>query len=328
MKNRQIEDEHQRVNDFLRQRGVEHDITDLRQYSDLSPGCAPQLLELLRTKMSLEMTWGAADALFIRKPSASVGREAAGLLLKVLRDHKGENCLPLEQMALNNIPGKFVDQKVEEVGDMVLDSGYAEGVRFGLLRVLGEMRTPRKINYLLKAAEGPGTAAVALDVLGRLVPEQAMTLSTRVLIDVRLDSESREVINEIRAKLKRKLAAKKQRLPHVTKTRVPSKLEEWSMNMDGQDVKRASKALQRCINKGFSQREIAEVVAAADRLSLKKTVRLRFVINAHGKRQPLWVELFRDDEEEFEFFIYGSERLIDAVTKAQARLFKGKFTEI
>src|SRR5262249_44089060 len=104
--------------------------------------------------------------------------------------------------------------------------------------------------------------------------------------------------------------------------------DEWSMNLSRASLVKALRVLPKSLAAGFSKTEAEEGRAATDDISPHEEGRLKVEVEFNGKKQPPWVVVFFDDENEFEIFFFGSKELINAVTKAQSRLFREKFEEI
>src|SRR5581483_2382820 len=94
----------------------------------------------------------------------------------------------------------------------------------------------------------------------------------------------KDVVKEIYSKLKRRLAKKPATISHVTNEAAPKGLAEWSANLDGSDLLKVLRGIQKCVPEGFGKAEVAEVRSAADEPSGdaeesgNDTVRLKFDI--------------------------------------------------
>jgi hypothetical protein len=78
---------------------------------------------------------------------------------------------------------------------------------------------------------------------------------------------------------------------------VPKGLEEWSSNLDFEELESTLKSLARSVTTGFAATEIAEVVGVAEGLPVEKTKAFRFPITAGGKKSDLLLVIFMDDED-------------------------------
>ena len=84
---------------------------------------------------------------------------------------------------------------------------------------------------------------------------------------------------------------------HLVKNRrsYPKSLQEWSSNLDMDDLVPTLKKLARCIDKGFGESEIAEVAAVAEDTPVEQTRTFRFPVRSRDRTGDLWIELFMDD---------------------------------
>ena len=72
---------------------------------------------------------------------------------------------------------------------------------------------------------------------------------------------------------------------HVVKNRrsCPKGLEEWSANLDLDDLAPTLKTLAKNVDSGFSEAEIAEVVGVAEELAAEKTKTFRFPVKVNDR---------------------------------------------
>jgi hypothetical protein len=122
-------------------------------------------------------------------------------------------------------------------------------------------------------------------------------------------------IRETRAKLKRQLAKKPGTRSHVTTESVPDDLKEWSSNLDGCDLPKVFRTIQKCVEGGFAKAEATEVRLAADDLSHDQDVRFKFDVKLRGTNTTLWLEIFCDDEDAYDMYIFGIPDLVDRIEK-------------
>jgi hypothetical protein len=99
---------------------------------------------------------------------------------------------------------------------------------------------------------------------------------------------------------------------HLVKDRrsLPKELEEWSSNLDLSDLKPTLEKLGKCIENGFSVREIAEVVGVADEMKHNQTKFFCFPIISGDREIELWLELFMDDIDSPDLAIHSNPRVI------------------
>ncbi len=99
---------------------------------------------------------------------------------------------------------------------------------------------------------------------------------------------------------------------HLVKGRrsLPKGLEEWSSNLDMEELEPTLQALAKGIEDGFGPKEIAEVAAVADDMKPEQTKVFCFPIFANGKQGELWVIVFMDDEASPDLAIHASAEVI------------------
>ena len=305
----------EQVNVWLRQRKIQHTIGDLFDNHILCPDCGQALLEIFNVSSSLPPSVRTliAGAMFDRKLNSSQKKDAIGAFLNFITQNAGVTVPWLSLVVLNGFARNVSAGKVHEIGGMVLDNHYGD-LRLELAHVLYRIGNADAISYLLKAAKDPVTAPRALDGLARLRVEGTLELCEEALS--RKDMPYKDAIKETYGKLKRQLAKKKERYSHLTAEAIPSGIGEWSANFDGTELPRALRQIQKLVKKGFSRNEIEEVVSAANNLSVDRTVRLKFLITIKNDETALWIELFCDDENAYDLYLFGPSELISQIGNA------------
>ena len=76
---------------------------------------------------------------------------------------------------------------------------------------------------------------------------------------------------------------------------VPKGLEEWSTNLDMDDLAPTLQKLAARVEQGFGQTEIAEVIAVAEEMKVNQTKISRFPIKTGGDKGEVWISVFMDD---------------------------------
>ena len=97
---------------------------------------------------------------------------------------------------------------------------------------------------------------------------------------------------------------------HATIAPMPKGLEEWSCTVGMAELSRVLGTLSRFVEAGFGKPEIAEVRAAAYELEVDDTARFKFDATAGGKTVPVWIEVFMDDVNTPDLYIFSSKDLI------------------
>src|ERR1051326_5664034 len=297
------------ANAELRRRGIPHSLGDLFHDGTLCPECGPALLDLFRFPLPFNVRAPLAQAVFARKLKPAENKEAFGILLALIKETP-ERCNSLSMLAWNELPDNVDPSRVHELGQMALDNRYGP-LRSGFLMALRKIRNADAIGYLQRAARNPLTAALALGELARLRVEDTLQLCDQAIaLPGVLHADG---ILETRAKLKRQ-SAKKQGTPsHVTAEPIPDGLKEWSSNLDGGDLPKGLRAIQKGVEGGFAKGEATEVRLAADDLSNDQDVRFKFDVKLRGRSTTLWLELFCDDGDAYDMYIFGIPELVDRI---------------
>ena len=300
-----------KVNEWLRLRGVTHGIDELYDEPDLSPYSVPELIELFKCAPSFTMRRIVAAALFARKPSPAQKREAVEAILTVVRENPGRYS-DLSILVLNELANNISTDKAHEIGEMTFDKRYGH-LRADFTQVLYKIGNAEAISFLIRAAKEPVTAALALAGLAKLNVPEAVTLCEDALKDPAI--LHKDAIKETHSKLKRKLAKKTVHPLHVTKEPVPDGLEEWSANLDGAELPKLLRGIQKCVERGFAKAEMSEMRSVADELSIDQTARLKFNVKFTGKETNVWLEIFCDDENAYDLSVFGPEDLVRTIDK-------------
>jgi hypothetical protein len=303
------------LNAWLREKNIPHTVSELRDNRTLCPDCGPVLLELFNSSASLpaHARTVLADALFARKLKASDKKEAIEAFLKFIKENAGLNIHWMSIVVLNGFAKNVSADKVHEIGQMAMDEKY-NNLRPELTHVLYRIGNAEAVAYLLKAARDPVTAPLALDGLARLRVDGTLELCEEALKHE--DMLYKDAIKDTYRKLKRQLAKKPTGPSHITTDAVPNGLEEWSTNLDGPELPKVLRQFKKLVQEGFSKNEIQEVVLAADNLSFEQTVRLKFPVTVKSGQTVLWLELFCDDENAYDLYVFGEPAFISKIEEA------------
>ncbi|MDB6019409.1 MAG: hypothetical protein JWR19_3898 [Pedosphaera sp.] len=322
-----FDEDKRQVDAWLRDKGIPHGIAYLCDDPGLCPDCVPDLLALLRLPFSPNMRAIVAWALFRRKPGMEEKQEAVEILLTIIRQGRGQNDVSLETLVLNELAQNVEADKVHEIGRMLLDEGYGE-LRGCFTEPLRRIGNGEAINYLCQATKIPVAASLALSALMRLRVEGTLELCEEALKQPGM--LYKDAVKETYRKLQRKLAKKRGTVSHVTNEPMPEGLEEWSANLDCPDLAKVLRGIQKCVEGGFGKAEIAEVRAAADELSPEfeespesQTVRLKFEVKFNGGDRELWLEVFCDDEDAYDLYVFGHPTLIKEVEGVLKKILPG-----
>ena len=104
---------------------------------------------------------------------------------------------------------------------------------------------------------------------------------------------------------------------HLVKNRrlLPKGLEEWSANLDMEDLEPTLQTLSKCVKSGFGANEIAEVAGVVEEMNHEQTKAFCFPI-ADGKKEELWLVIFMDDIDSPDLEIHAGAELIKKFNQA------------
>jgi hypothetical protein len=301
-----------KVNDWLRERGIQPEIRQLQRDPELCPDCGSQLLELFRYPFSFYIRKFVAEALFARKLTPPQKKEAIDVLCTFIKEN-AERWGTLQMLVNNALPNNVDASKVHDIGEMMFDDRYGP-LRGSFADVLRKIGNAEAISYLKRAARDRATAHYAVAALARLRVDGTLALSEAALKipDVWYKDGIRQTI----AKLKRRLAETQGTRSHITTESIPAGLKEWSTNLDACDLPKVLRKIRGCVAGGFAKGEAAEVRAAADDLSVDQEVRFKFDVAFQGKDTTLWLEVFCDDEDAYDLYVFGIPKLADIIEES------------
>ncbi len=298
------------VDKWLRSKGIQNSLWELYHDADFCPDCVPQLLELLELPYSLHTETVVAVAIKFRKPNAAQKRRAFDVFLRIVKQRADEED-EISHLILNELSWFVTPDRVHETGRLLFDERYGQA-RDNFAYVLMKIGNAEAITYLIRAAKDPVTAAFALTCLSRLRVDETAALCEAALAHPDIPKPYKQTIKGIYSKVKKR-AVKPGSPSHKTNDAIPKTLAEWSANLDASDLPKVLRKIRPCVETGFGTREISETQSAAANLSPDQTARLKFPVKAAGVATDLWLEIFCDDEEAFDLYICGHEKLISGI---------------
>jgi hypothetical protein len=217
-----------------------------------------------------------------------------------LRDGISTVFLNHSELALRELAGDLIR--------LIKDARYGTS-RSGLLHVLAKTRHPQAAEVIAAVMDEDQLAWSALRNLGNLKAKQYAEQIKKYL----RDSDS-----EVRQEAKRALKKIGYPIPtppppvHLVRNRklLPKGLEEWSANLDFENLEPVLKTLAGCVDEGFGAREVAEVVGVAEDTREEQTRALRFPVTAQGQRSELWLVIFMDDIDSPDLEIHAAPEVI------------------
>lgn len=196
----------------------------------------------------------------------------------------------------------------EDVIRLVKDSHYGTS-RSGMIYVLAKTKHPQAAEIIASVMDQGRLAWSGLRCLGVLKARQH---------EAQIRNYLRHTDSEVRLEAKRalkKIGALMEQAPspvHLVKNRksLPKGLEEWSANLDFENLEPALKTLSACVDKGFGAQEIAEVIGVAEETRPEQTKAFRFPITAKSQADELWIIIFMDDIDSPDLEIHASNMVI------------------
>jgi len=223
----------------------------------------------------------------------------------------------LERDANDQIGVGLWDWAVPEIADdlirLIQDRRYGHR-RWPLCLALAKTKDPRAADVIASLlGQGLNTRG-ALEALGKVPAAGHVDTIRKYLRDP--DSDVRR---EAKRTLK-KLGFPVETAPppiHLVKNRrsIPKGLEEWSTNLDMEDLEPTLQKLARCIDGGFGKQDIAEVAGVVDEMKPDQTRAFRFPVTAGGHETELWVVAFMDDIDSPDVAVYSRPDVIEKFEK-------------
>jgi hypothetical protein len=97
------------------------------------------------------------------------------------------------------------------------------------------------------------------------------------------------------------------------KRHVPKGLEEWSANLDMDDLAPTLQKLAASVEEGFAQTETAEVMGVAEEMEPDQTKAFCFPIKTEGAKSELWIVIFMDDLNSPDLYIHANARILQSL---------------
>lgn len=200
---------------------------------------------------------------------------------------------------------------------LIRDRRYGDE-RWPLALALAKTKHPRAADVIVTLlGQGVNTRG-AIEALGRLPAQKHIERIRKYLRDP--DSDVRR---EAKRTLKKLGAAVETPPPpvHLVKSRklVPKGLEEWSTNLDMDDLATTLEKLSKCFDKGFDKAEIAEVLGVAEEMPPERTKVFRFPVVAGKKSSDVWIVIFMDDIDAPDIEIHADLMVIQKLEQLTAR---------
>jgi hypothetical protein len=196
----------------------------------------------------------------------------------------------------------------DDVIRLLKDSRYGVS-RTGMIHLLAKMKHPNAAELIASVMNEEGMAWSALHNLGALKAKQYEPQVRKYL---------RHTDSELRTEAKRalkKMGCDVDKSPppiHLVKNQksLPKDLEEWSANLDMENLEPVLKSLAGCVEEGFGAQAVAEVLGVAEKMKPDQTQAFRFPVTTKRKQSELWVAIFMDDIDSPDLYVHGRPELI------------------
>jgi hypothetical protein len=94
------------------------------------------------------------------------------------------------------------------------------------------------------------------------------------------------------------------------KQTIPKGLEEWSENLDMDDLAPTLGRLAECLGSGFGEREVAEIMRVVEQMRHNQTKAFKFPVAVAGRSSDLFVVIFMDDIEAPDLAIHATPQVV------------------
>lgn len=220
---------------------------------------------------------------------------------------------PFERAQIGvNLDKLAVPEIADDLIRLIKDQRYGWS-RSGLCAALVKTKDSRAAEVIASVLAENEMSRWALEALGKLKASQHV-----VAVRIFLRHPNADVRREAKKTLK-KLGFPVEIPPppvHLVKNRrlLPEGLEEWSTDLDIEDLNPTLEALAKCVEAGFNKQEIAEINGVVDEMKHDQTKTFCFPINVRGQNSEAWVELFMDDIDSPDLAIYARAELIQKLS--------------
>jgi hypothetical protein len=207
---------------------------------------------------------------------------------------------------------RIYEQTCPQIADdlirLINDKKYGDE-RWPLALSLARTRHPKAADVIVTLlGQGVNTRG-ALEALGKLPAHKHIEKMRKYLRDP--DSDVRRQARKTLQKLGVAFEAPPPPV-HLVKNRkaIPKGLEEWSTNLDMDELAPTLEKLSRCVEKGFGKDEIAEVLGVVEEMPAEQTRAFRFPVVAGRKSGDVWIVIFMDDIDSPDLEVYADTQLI------------------
>jgi hypothetical protein len=270
----------------------------------------PAIEALMRLGETVERSqWGDIHHLFGGKavPQKEHTLVAPWLLKRFEADPEGDDQLGMR------IWDNAVPEIAEDLIRLIEDRRY-DHYRGPLCQALARTKHPQTSDVLAGVMEEKSMAQWCLNALGKARGAQKHIPKIQKFLR-HADSDVRRKAKKLLKKLGAPVEVPSPPVHLVKgKGQVPKELEEWSANLDMDDLASTLRKLACGVEGGFTQTEVAEVVAVAEEMEPEQTKAFRFPIKAEGIGSDLWIVVFMDDIDSPDLYIHADARVLKELT--------------
>jgi hypothetical protein len=186
-----------------------------------------------------------------------------------------------------------VPQIADDLIRLIQDPRFGSN-RSPLCMALTKTKHPRAAEVIASVIDQEFMAWAALQALAKLKAAQYAEIVRKFL---------RHPDSDVRRQAKK--ALKKFGFPvekpvapvHLVKGRrsLPRGLADWSANLDMVDLQPTLASLAKCVEAGFAETEIAEVIGVVEETPHNQTTVFCFPVTVGGQKSEVWISAFMDD---------------------------------
>jgi hypothetical protein len=209
---------------------------------------------------------------------------------------------------------------VPAVGDEIirLTTSARPGPDCGLVMALAKIKHPRAAETIASVIHRKDMAWSSIQALVKLKASQYASLIQEFLRDP--DSDVRREAKKALKKFGVGDIPTPPPAKHLIKQRaIPSSLEEWSSNLDMDDVEPLLRKIAGLVDSGFGKSEIEEVIGVVEEMKPDQTRAFRFGVRFQKQKTALYVVLFMDDIDAPDLAIHSAPALIQDLSLQASR---------
>jgi hypothetical protein len=209
---------------------------------------------------------------------------------------------------------------VPAVGDEIirLTAGERPGPDCGLVMALAKIKHPRAAETIASVIHRKDMAWSCIQALVKLKASQYAGLIQEFLRDP--DSDIRREAKKALRKFGVADIPTPPPAKHLIKQRsISGSFEEWSSNLDMDDLEPLLRKASALVDSGFGKTEIEEVIGVLEEMKPDQTRTFRFGVRFQKKKTDLYVVLFMDDIDAPDLAIHSAPALIQEFSRQASR---------